>query len=89
MPGWLIVALAAVNLISFAVCGADKRAAVKHNRRVRERTLFLLAFAGGALGVWLAMLVFHHKTKKLKFMVIVPLALIAQAAAVYFLANNA
>ncbi len=89
MPEWLIVYLAAVNLTGFTVCGADKRAAVKHKRRIRERTLLLLAFAGGALGVWLSMLVFHHKTKKLKFMVLVPLALVAQAAAVYFLANNA
>ena len=77
--------LTAVNLIGFAVCAADKCAAVKHARRVRERTLLALAVLGGALGVWLSMLVCHHKTRKPKFMILVPTALIAQAAAVYFL----
>lgn len=76
--------LAVMNIAGFAVCAADKRAAVRHARRVRERTLFLLAFLGGALGFWLSMLIFHHKTKKLKFMILVPAAFIVQAAVVYF-----
>ncbi len=85
MPYVLIGYLLAVNIAGFAVCAADKRAAVRHARRIRERTLFAFAFLGGALGVWLSMLAFHHKTRKLKFMVFVPIALIAQAVAVYFL----
>jgi len=72
--------LAAVNIIGFIVCAADKRAAVKHRRRVPERTLFLLAFIFGSAGVYLAMLAFSHKTKKPKFAVSMPLILIAQAA---------
>ncbi len=85
MPYILAGYLAIMNIAGFAVCAADKRAAAKHARRVRERTLFALAFLGGALGVWLSMLAFHHKTRKLKFMVFVPFVLIAQAAAVYWL----
>ncbi len=80
--------LAVMNIAGFAVCAADKRAAVRHARRVRERTLFVLAFLGGALGVWLSMLAFHHKTRKLKFMVFVPVVFIAQAALVFYLLSR-
>lgn len=73
-------ALAAVNIAGFAVCAADKRAAEMHRRRVRESILFALALAGGAAGVYLAMLVFRHKTRKLKFSLLMPLVLLAQAA---------
>jgi uncharacterized membrane protein YsdA (DUF1294 family) len=85
MPYILIGYLIAVNLLGFAVCAADKRAAVKHTRRVRERTLFTVAFLGGALGIWLSMLTFHHKTRKLKFMVFMPVAVMTQAAIAYYL----
>lgn len=77
MPYLLIGLLTAAG---FIICAADKRAAVRHSRRVSERTLFLLAFFGGALGVWLAMLIFHHKTRKLKFAVLMPALAIVQAA---------
>ncbi len=81
----LIGYLAIVNITGFAVCAADKRAAVRHARRLRERTLFLLAFLGGALGVWLSMLAFHHKTKKLLFMIFVPVVFVVQAVLVFYL----
>jgi uncharacterized membrane protein YsdA (DUF1294 family) len=74
------VYLTTVNIAGFAVCGADKRAAVRHRRRVRESTLLALALAFGAAGVYLAMLIFSHKTRKLKFAVLTPLCLLAQAA---------
>lgn len=72
--------LLAANITGFIVCAADKRAAINRTRRVRENTLFLLALLGGALGVWLAMLSFHHKTRKLRFMVFMPLLTLADAA---------
>ncbi len=75
-----VIALSAVNTAGFAVCAADKRAAITHRRRVRESTLFALALAGGAAGVYLAMLVCRHKTRKKKFAVLMPLILIVQAA---------
>ena len=42
LAGWLVL----VNLIAFAVYGADKRRAKKDKRRVPEKTLFLLAIIG-------------------------------------------
>lgn len=81
LAGYLITA----NIIGLIVCAADKRAAIKHRSRVSERTLFALALLGGALGIWLAMLIFHHKTRKLRFMLFMPLVAAAYAVLVIFL----
>ena len=60
--------------------GIDKRKAIKDVRRISEKALLtacgLFAAPGGLIG----MHVFHHKTRKLKFKLGVPLMLIAQAA---------
>ena len=80
---WIVLVwLAAANITGFAVCAADKRAAKRGVWRVRESTLFVLALIGGSVGVWLAILLFRHKTRKLKFTVLIPLICIVQAAAV-------
>ena len=62
----------AVNLIAFALFAGDKRRAVRHAWRIR--TLLLSAFAGGATGALAAMLLYRHKTRKAKFLILVPLA---------------
>ena len=80
-----LAALTAVNIAGFAVCAADKRAAVHNRRRVRESTLFALALIGGAAGVYIAMLAFRHKTRKIKFSVLIPIVLLAQAALILWI----
>ena len=59
LPLWLML----MSLVLFAVMGADKRRAKKGAWRVPEKTLFLLALLGGALGGVLGMRMFRHKTK--------------------------
>ena len=77
---WAILAyLLIMNLIAFIAYGIDKSRAQNARRRTPEKTLIGLAGAGGALGALIGMLVFHHKTRKLKFTVLVPLFLIIQA----------
>ncbi len=81
--GWgavLLVWLAAVNLVTFAVYGIDKAKAKRGAWRVPERTLFLLPLLGGSLGALLGMKVFHHKTKHWYFVWGIPLILLAQIA---------
>ncbi|MFA7660142.1 MAG: DUF1294 domain-containing protein, partial [Anaerovoracaceae bacterium] len=56
-------------------------------RRISESTLLALAFLLGAPGVLIAMPVFRHKTKKPLFLVLVPLALIANFLMVVGLIN--
>ena len=74
-----------MNVIAFVTAWADKRRAVKGRRRIRERTLFLLAVLCGSVGLYAAMLLFRHKTKHLSFMIGVPLIFICEAAAAWFL----
>ena len=76
-----------INVITFAVFGIDKFKAIKHKWRVKEAALFGLSLMGGSLGGLLAMYLFHHKTRKLIFVIGIPLILILQMALVYYLAR--
>ncbi|QAY68343.1 DUF1294 domain-containing protein [Paenibacillus protaetiae] len=53
--------------------GYDKQRAKHHEWRVPEKRLFGLGAIGGALGVWMGMRVWRHKTKHRSFTVGVPL----------------
>ncbi|MDY5031134.1 MAG: DUF1294 domain-containing protein [Blautia sp.] len=52
---------------------------------MRERTLLLLAAAGGAAGGWAGMYLFRHKTKKARFFVGIPAMLVVQIFLLVFL----
>lgn len=78
--GALAVWLIAINLVTFAVYGADKRRARRGAWRVPEKTLFLLPLLGGSVGALLGMRVFRHKTKHWYFVWGVPAILLAQLA---------
>jgi len=69
----LVYYLILINLTAFTLYGLDKSFAVKHKRRISEATLILVACLGGAPGAGIGMLVFHHKTKKKKFRVTIPI----------------
>ena len=84
----LLIYWAAVSVLSAAVTAIDKWKARHHRRRIRERTLFLLAAIGGALSMLLTMLLVRHKTRKARFMVGIPLLMLCHllliAALVWF-----
>ncbi|MEA4854209.1 MAG: DUF1294 domain-containing protein [Christensenella sp.] len=67
-----------MNIIAFAVCGCDKRAAVRGKRRVPEKALVLLIALGGAYGFLIGMPCFRHKTRKWKFRLLTPLFCVLQ-----------
>ena len=77
----LLAYLLAINLAGYLLMGADKKRAREGRRRIRERTLFLTAAAGGSVGAALGMINFRHKTKHLKFTLGIPGILLLQAAA--------
>lgn len=62
------------SFIGFLAMGIDKSRAVRGEWRVPEKTLFIIAAAGGALGMVVGGAVFRHKTSKLSFMaVLIPM----------------
>lgn len=77
MKTFLLVLLA-MNLVTFAVYGIDKVKAEEGKWRIPEATLIALAAAGGALGAFLGMQIFRHKTRKPKFYITVPALMVLE-----------
>ncbi|WP_151736685.1 DUF1294 domain-containing protein ['Paenibacillus yunnanensis' Narsing Rao et al. 2020] len=69
---WFVI----INVIGYVVMAEDKDKARKRRDRVPEKTLFLLAFMGGALGVLIAMYRKRHKTRHASFRIGIPLLLL-------------
>ena len=81
----VLIYLLTVNAAAFLMMFLDKRFAVHGQWRIPEKTLFLLAVLGGSLGGFIAMLLFHHKTRHRSFAVGFPLLLVVQAVALILL----
>lgn len=72
MTTYLII----INLICFIICFIDKYKAKKNKYRIPEIVLLLISFIGGCFGFFIGMILFHHKTKKIKFYILIPLFMI-------------
>ncbi len=81
----IIGVLVAINLFAFIVTWNDKRKSVEgaHLDRTPEGLLFFFAAAFGSVGVYLAMQLFRHKTKKWYFQLGIPLLILQNAATIY------
>ena len=80
----MIYYLLIINIITFIIYGIDKYKSIKHKYRISEKTLIILAILGGSVGAFIGMIVFHHKTKKKKFIITIPIILLIW---VYILIN--
>ena len=80
MGKWLILVYAVINIIVFCMYGIDKYKATHKKWRIPEATL-IGAAVFGVLGALAGMHVFHHKTKKPKFYITVPVILVLEVAA--------
>ncbi len=78
---------ALINLFAFFVMANDKRKSVASGNpdRTPEGILFFLATAFGSLGIYLAMIIFRHKTRKWYFQIGIPLLILQNAATAYLL----
>ena len=85
---YLLIYLLAINLISFIAYGIDKRKAIKNKWRIKEATLLGLSFIGGSIGALMGMIIFHHKTKKPRFKIGVPVMLIIHLVILFFMFIN-
>jgi uncharacterized membrane protein YsdA (DUF1294 family) len=62
-----LLAIAIMNIIGLAIMRIDKTRAKRHQYRISEKTLWLVAILGGAVGTTIGMQFFRHKTKHLSF----------------------
>ena len=72
----LVVYLLVMNVVAFVMFGRDKRKAQTDHFRTPEHTLMAVAWWGGAVGAWLGMRHFRHKTLHWRFRLGVPLAFV-------------
>ena len=76
LPTYILFAVGVWNIITFLLYGMDKQKAKANRNRISEKTLILSAFFMGGLGAFIGMAIFRHKTRHLKFKILVPLFLI-------------
>ena len=71
----MLVYLSLINALALLLMLSDKLRAKKHRWRIPESILLASAALGGSLGALAGMWLFHHKTRKPKFYITVPLLL--------------
>ena len=81
---WLTEWLLFINLAGLYLMWADKQRAKRKQWRISEKTLFLVALLGGALGIMLGMQRFRHKTKHWYFKYGMPVIFLLEAATLIY-----
>lgn len=74
----IIIYLLIINIIAFLAMLIDKKKAEKDRWRIKESTLLTLALIGGSIGAIVGMYMFHHKTKKPRFFIGIPVMIVLQ-----------
>ena len=82
---WLFLWVLAASILDFVLMAVDKRRAKRGAWRVKERTFFLVALAGGSPGAILGMWTFRHKTRHWYFKYGLPAILFAQLALILWM----
>jgi len=84
----LYLVLLSINIIAYSIMRIDKVKAKKGSARFTEKMLLLWAFFLGGLGIFIGMYFpTHHKTKNIKFYILVPVLVILQIAGFIFLSQ--
>ena len=84
---FLYIYLAFINLFALFITVLDKRRAVHHKWRVSEAMLLFVSAIGGGVSMYVTMHIIRHKTKKLKFMLGIPLIIVIELIAVFWVMN--
>ncbi|KIL53270.1 hypothetical protein KP77_02460 [Jeotgalibacillus alimentarius] len=65
-----------MTAVGFMSMRNDKKRAQKNEYRISEKTLWTIAFLGGALGSWVGMSFYRHKTRHTSFRIGMPFLVI-------------
>lgn len=74
-----------MNLVSFYLFAVDKKRSKSKAWRIREQHLLWSAVLFGGIGALLAMKGYHHKTRRLRFNMVVRLSALATLFVMYWL----
>lgn len=85
MDKFILFYVTFVFAVSVIITVSDKIRAKKGQRRIRERTLLLWAIFGGASVMYLTMLLIRHKTRHIKFMLLLPVFIVSHILLLYVL----
>ena len=77
---YFYIYLAVINIIAIIITIYDKIQAVWQKWRIKEISLLMISALGGSVGMYITMLLIRHKTRKLKFMLGIPLIIVIQIA---------
>ena len=78
MNNYVYYYLLAVNILAFVLVGIDKQKARRNAWRIPEKVLMGAVVIGGSIGALLGMSIFHHKTRKPKFYIGIPLIMLIE-----------
>lgn len=81
----LLSVLLVWNLLVLCAYGLDKHKAIRHRRRISEKTLLLQTLILGGIGASLGGVVFRHKIKKWYFKLCLLLGLIIDCIMLYLI----
>ncbi len=74
----ILICFLLINAVGILLNISDKKRAVKHKKRIKEKTLWLIGIFGGATGSYITMKTIRHKTKHKNFMFAMPILCIIQ-----------
>ncbi len=80
----LLILIIIFNMFSLLIFGIDKFFAIKNKRRISERILIILSSVA-PFGAIMGMVLFNHKTSKIKFRLFIPFSNLVHFCAYYYI----
>lgn len=84
---FVLIYLIIISLVAVIVTIVDKYKAAHHMWRISEPALLVISALGGGVAMYITMLVVRHKTRKLKFMLGIPLIVVIEFLAYLWVMN--
>lgn len=83
-----VVYMLFMNILTFVLYGVDKKRAISHRWRIPEIALLGFSVLGGCVGAFLAMQIFHHKTRYARFAMGIPVMILAHGCLALYMFEN-